>query len=51
MKTNNFAFDVKIILDFQGTCLDGLVAKVGLNGPMTDRVKVKKKCLKSNHRY
>ena len=38
--TNNFAFEVKVILGLESTCPDGQGAKTGLNGPMTNMVKV-----------
>ena len=40
METNNFRLNVKVILGFKSTRPDGLVAKVGLNRPMADSVKV-----------
>ena len=36
----NYAFDVTIILELESTRPDCQVAKIGLNGPMTNRVKV-----------
>ena len=33
IETNNFAFEVKVILGLESTCLDGQGAKIGLNGP------------------
>ena len=38
--TNNFAFEVEAILVLESTHLESWVAKIGLNGPMTNRVKV-----------
>ena len=32
-ETNNFAFEVKVILGLESTSLDGQGAKIGLNGP------------------
>ena len=40
MANSNFAFEVKTILDLESTHPESWVAKVGLNGPMTNRVKV-----------
>ena len=31
-KTNNFSFEVKVILYYHSTCPDVLVAKIGLDG-------------------
>ena len=31
-ETKNFAFEVKVILDFENTCPDSLVAKIGSKG-------------------
>ena len=42
MATNNFAFEVKAILDFESTHLESQVAKIGLYDPLTIRVKVLK---------
>ena len=39
-ETNNFAFEDMVILGLESTRLDGQVAKIGLNGPMTNRIKV-----------
>ena len=33
IETNNFAFQVKVILGLESTCPDGKGAKIGLNGP------------------
>ena len=33
IETDNFAFDVKVILGLESTCADGLGAEIGLNGP------------------
>ena len=41
MATSNFAFEVKDILGLESTHLESRVAKIGLNGPMNNRVKVK----------
>ena len=41
MATSNFAFEVKDILGLESTHLENQVAKLGLNGPMNNRVKVK----------
>ena len=41
MATNNFALEVKNILGLENTHLESQVAKIGLNGPMNNRVKVK----------
>ena len=41
MTTSNFAFEVKDILGLESTHLESQVAKIGLNGPMNNRVKVK----------
>ena len=41
MATNNFALEVKNILGLENTNLESQVAKIGLNGPMNNRVKVK----------
>ena len=38
--TNNFAFEVQAILVLESTHLESCVAKIGSNGPMTNRVKV-----------
>ena len=38
--TNNFAFNVKATLGLEGTYLENWVAKIGLNGSITNRVKV-----------
>ena len=38
--TNNFAFEVEAILVLESTHLESRVAKIGLNGPMNNRVKV-----------
>ena len=40
IKTNNFAFEVKVILGLESTFPDGLVDKIGLNGSECNRVKV-----------
>ena len=37
-KTDNFAFEVKVVLGLEST--DSLVAMIGLMGPMMNRVKV-----------
>ena len=42
MSTSNFAFEVKAILGLESTHLESRMTKIGLNGPMTNRVKVKK---------
>ena len=39
-KTDNFAFEVKVVLGLESTGLDGQVAITGLMGPMMNRVKV-----------
>ena len=41
MATSNFAFEVKDILGLESTHLESQVAKIGLNGPMNNRAKVK----------
>ena len=41
MATSNFAFEVKDVLGLESTHLESQVAKIGLNGPMNNRVKVK----------
>ena len=33
LETNNFAFEVKVILGVESTCPDGQGAKIGLNDP------------------
>ena len=33
IETNNFAFQVKVILGLESTCPDDQGAKIGLNGP------------------
>lgn len=38
--TNNYTYKVKVKPGFKSTHLDGLVVKIGLNDPITDRVKV-----------
>ena len=38
--TNNFAFEVEVILSIKSTQLESRVAKIGLNGPMTNMVMV-----------
>ena len=38
--TSNFALEVKAILGLESTHLEIQVAKIGLNGPMNNRVKV-----------
>ena len=40
METKEFAFEVKIILGLESTCHDNQVAKIGLNGPVTNSVNV-----------
>ena len=40
MATNNFAFEVKAILGFESTHQESQMAKIGINGPITNRVKV-----------
>ena len=40
MATNNFALEVKNILGLESTHLESQVAKIGLNDPMNNRVKV-----------
>ena len=40
MATSNFAFEVKAIQGPESTQLEIQVAKIGLNDPMTNRVKV-----------
>ena len=40
METNNFVFKIKVILGLESAPLSCLVAKIGLNGPMPNRVKV-----------
>ena len=42
MATSNFTFEVKAILGLESTLVEIQVAKIGLNGPMNDRVKVYK---------
>ena len=42
MATNNFAFEVKATLGLDSSHLENWVAKIGLKGPMTNRVKVQK---------
>ena len=39
IETNNFAYEIKVILGFESTHPDGWVAKIGLIAPITDRVK------------
>ena len=39
--TNNFAFEVKAALGLKSTHFESQVAKIGLNDPMNNRVKVK----------
>ena len=41
MATSNFAFEVNAILGLESTHLESWMAKIGLNGPMTNRVKFK----------
>ena len=38
--TNNFAFEFNVILGVESTCPDGQGAKIGLNDPLINRVKV-----------
>ena len=38
IETNNFAFEVKVILGMERTCPDCYGVEIGLNGPMTNRV-------------
>ena len=40
MASSNFAFEVKAILGLESIHLEIQVAKIGLNGPMTNRVNV-----------
>ena len=40
IETNNFVFDVRDILGLESSCPDGQGAKIGLNSPKTNRVKV-----------
>ena len=40
IETNNFTFEVMAMLGFESTRPGGHVVKIGLNGPMTNRVKV-----------
>ena len=40
METETFAFEVKVIPGLESTHPDCQVAKIGLNGSMTNRVKV-----------
>ena len=39
-KIKNFTFEVKVILGLKSVRPDNLMAKIGLNAPMTNRVKV-----------
>ena len=39
-EARNFAFDVKFIIGLESTRPDSQEAKIGLNGPKTNRVKV-----------
>ena len=41
MAASNFALEVKDILGLESTHLESQVAKIGLYGPMNNRVKVK----------
>ena len=38
--TNYFAFEVNAIIGMESTHLESPVAKIGLNAPLTNRVKV-----------
>ena len=40
IETNNFAFEVKVILGLESTCQDAQGAKIGLNETRKNRVKV-----------
>ena len=40
IETNNFAFEVKVILGLESTCQDAQGAKTGLNETRKNRVKV-----------
>ena len=40
IETNNFPFEVMVILGIESTCLSDIVGKIGLNGPMTNKFKV-----------
>ena len=40
IETNNFAFEVKVILGLESTCQDAQGAKIGLNETSKNRVKV-----------
>ena len=40
IEANNFDFEVKVILFFKSSHPDGFVAKIRLNGPIKNRVKV-----------
>ena len=39
--TNDYAFEVKVILGLESTLPDYKVAKIGLMAPITNRVKVR----------
>ena len=40
IETNNFAFEVKAIIGQKSTHLESRVAKIGLNGSMTNKTRV-----------
>ena len=42
IETNIFVFEGMVILGFESTPPCGHVARIGINGPMTNRVKVQK---------
>ena len=40
IETDNLAFEVEVIIGLESTCPNGYMTRIGLDGPMSNRVQI-----------